>query len=126
MPRCAGRFKGTISPKSFNNDIGVPLAIFPAEPTHDYLVLEMGTNHPGEIKPLSDMAIPDFAVITNCGAEHLEGLGDLAGVRRENAQVISGLNPKGVLIVNGDDPELLASLKDWPGKRHHLRLKQIE
>ncbi len=65
----ARKFRGTISPKSFNNDIGVPLAIFPADPGQDYLVLEMGTNHPGEIKVLSDMALPDIAVINNCGAE---------------------------------------------------------
>jgi len=112
-----GKLKGTISPKSYNNDIGVPLAILPADPQQDYLVLEIGTNHHGEIKPLSDMALPDIAVITNCGAEHLEGLTDLRGVRRENAQIISGLNPKGLLIVNGDDPELLAAVKEWPGRR---------
>src|SRR5207253_580334 len=102
-----GRLKGSISPKSYNNDIGVPLTILPADPHQDYLVLEIGTNHPGEIKHLSDMSLPDITVITNCGAEHLEGLGDLAGVRRENAEIISGLNPKGLLILNGDDPELL-------------------
>ena len=112
-----GRLKGSISPKSFNNDIGVPIAIFAAEASHDYLVLEMGTNHHGEIQPLSDMAQPDLAVITNCGAEHLEGLTDLAGVRRENARIISGLNPKGTLVVNGDEAELLSALKDWRGKR---------
>ena len=118
-----GRFKGTISPKSFNNNIGVPLSIFPADAGQDYLVLEMGTNHHGEIKPLSDMAQPDIAVITNCGAEHLEGLGDLSGVRRENAQVISGLNPKGLLVVNGDDPELLIAVKEWAGKRLTFGMK---
>ncbi|HET6251652.1 MAG TPA: UDP-N-acetylmuramoyl-tripeptide--D-alanyl-D-alanine ligase [Tepidisphaeraceae bacterium] len=112
-----GRLKGTISPKSYNNDIGVPLTIFPANPSHDYLVLEIGTNHHGEIKPLSEMSLPDIAVITNCGAEHLEGLGDLMGVRRENAQIIAGLNPKGLLIVNGDDPELLTAVNDWPGRK---------
>ena len=112
-----GKLKGSISPKSFNNDIGVPLTIFPAKPLDDYLVLEMGTNHPGELEVLSKMARPDVAVITNCGAEHLEGLGDLAGVRRENATIISGLDPKGLLIVNGDDPELLAAVKDYPGQR---------
>ena len=42
----ASKLRGSISPKSFNNDIGVPLAIFPADPTQDYLVLELGTNHP--------------------------------------------------------------------------------
>lgn len=119
-----GRLRGTTSPKSFNNNIGVPLTILPADPTQDYLVLEMGTNHHGEIKPLSDMAQPDMAVITNCGAEHLEGLTDLAGVRRENAQVASGLNPKGLLIINGDDPELLSAVKEWPGRRLTFGFKE--
>lgn len=112
-----GKLKGSISPKSYNNDIGVPLTIFPANPLDDYLVLEMGTNHLGELEPLTKMARPDVAVITNCGAEHLEGLGDLAGVRRENATVTAGLDPKGLLVVNGDDAELLAAVKDYPGQR---------
>ncbi len=107
---------GSASPKSFNNDIGVPLAIFPADPNQDYLVLEMGTNHHGEIKVLTDMALPDIAVITNCGAEHLEFLDDLMGVRRENATIISGLNPRGLLIVNGDDRDLVDAVAHYPGK----------
>jgi UDP-N-acetylmuramoyl-tripeptide--D-alanyl-D-alanine ligase len=112
-----GHRRGSISPKSFNNDIGVPLAIFPADPVEDYLVLEMGTNHPGEIKVLTEMALPDIAVITNCGPEHLEFLGDLMGVRRENASIIQGLNPKGLLIINGDDPDLIEATASYPGKR---------
>jgi UDP-N-acetylmuramoyl-tripeptide--D-alanyl-D-alanine ligase len=93
---------GTISPKSFNNDIGVPTTIFAASPTDDYLILEIGTNHPGEILYLTKIAEPDIAIITNIGAEHLEFLGDLNGVTKENAQIIAGLNPHGLLILNGD------------------------
>src|SRR5688572_24709994 len=52
----SGRLHGTISPKSFNNEIGVPLTIFAADALDDFLVLEMGTNHSGELKVLSDMA----------------------------------------------------------------------
>ena len=111
------KLRGSASPKSFNNDIGVPLAIFPADPNQDYLVLEMGTNHHGEIKVLTDMALPDIGVITNCGAEHLEFLDDLMGVRRENATIISGLNPKGLLIVNGDDRDLVDAVAHYPGKK---------
>ena len=118
------QLRGSISPKSFNNDIGVPLTIFPADPAQDYLVLEMGTNHHGELRILSDMATPDIAVITNCGADHLEFLGDLMGVRQENASIISGLNPKGLLVVNGDDPELLSAVKDYPGKRITFGFKE--
>src|SRR5688572_2841613 len=112
-----GKLKGSISPKSYNNDIGVPLTIFPANPLDDYLVLEMGTNHPGELRVLAKMARPDVAVITNCGAEHLEGLGDLAGVRKENASIIMGLDLKGLLVVNGDDPDLVAAVSDFPGQK---------
>jgi len=110
--------RGSISPKSFNNDIGVPLAIFPADPHQDYLVLEIGTNHHGEIRPLTLMARPDIAVITNCSAEHLEGLGDLMGVRREEASIIEGLDEKtGLLVVNGDDQALLDAVAHYKGKK---------
>ena len=109
--------RGSISPKSFNNDIGVPLAIFPAEPSDDYLVLEIGTNHPGEVRALSEMAQPDIAVITCISAEHLEGLGDIDGVRREEAGIIAGLNPPGTLIVNGDDEKFLDLISVFPGKK---------
>ncbi|HEX4124996.1 MAG TPA: UDP-N-acetylmuramoyl-tripeptide--D-alanyl-D-alanine ligase [Tepidisphaeraceae bacterium] len=111
------RRRGSMSPKSYNNDIGVPAAIFPAHPEQDYLVLEMGTNHPGEIRVLTQMAEPDIAVITNCGLEHLEGLGDLDGVRRENAEMITGLSPTGMLVVNGDDFDLLAAVAGFSGER---------
>jgi UDP-N-acetylmuramoyl-tripeptide--D-alanyl-D-alanine ligase len=64
------------------------------------------------------MAKPDIAVITNCSAEHLQGLGDLLGVKRENASITDGLDEKkGLLIVNGDDPELLKVLEHWKGRR---------
>ena len=109
--------RGSISPKSFNNDVGVPLAIFPADPTDDYLVLELGTNRPGEIRTLANIAMPDIAVITNCSAEHLEGLGDLDGVRRENATIIESLRPQGILITSGDDPALLRAIAPFHGPR---------
>jgi UDP-N-acetylmuramoyl-tripeptide--D-alanyl-D-alanine ligase len=125
--------RGSISPKSYNNDIGVPLSIFPADPHDDYLVLEIGTNHPGEVRNLSRIALPDIAVITNCSAEHLEGLIDLEGVRRENASLIEGLAPGGLLLVNGDDPELLKAIEAFKGRRitfgfaehNHLRATHI-
>jgi UDP-N-acetylmuramoyl-tripeptide--D-alanyl-D-alanine ligase len=108
---------GSISPKSFNNEIGVPLAIFASKADDDYLVLELGTNHHGEIAVLSNISRPDIAVITNCAEEHLEGLDDLDGVRTENASIISSMNGDGTLIVNGDDPELLKAVEEFPGEK---------
>jgi UDP-N-acetylmuramoyl-tripeptide--D-alanyl-D-alanine ligase len=112
----SAKLRGSISPKSFNNDIGVPLTIFPADPNQDYLVLEMGTNHPGEIRNLTTMARPDVGVITNCSAEHLEFLGDVMGVRRENSALIEGIRPGGLLVVNGDDRDLLDAVRGFDGK----------
>ena len=110
------RLSGTMSPKSFNNDIGVPLTILPADPVQDYLVLEIGTNHPGEIARLAQMATPDIGVITNCGAEHLEFLGDLRGVRQENSSLLTGMRPRGMIAVNGDDHDLVAAVSQYGGK----------
>jgi len=111
------RFCGSVSPRSFNNEIGVPLTIFPADPSQDYLVLELGTNHAGEIGNLALIAAPDIAVITNCAEEHLEGLSDVEGVRRENASVVEGLPPDGLLIANGDDAELVRIISENQNKR---------
>lgn len=113
--RC--KLTGSVSPKSFNNDIGVPLTIFNHHAGGDFLVLEMGTNHHGELKVLSDMAAPDIAVITSISHEHLEGLGDLTGVRKEEASITSGLSANGLLVVNGDDPEIVSYVASYPGKK---------
>jgi UDP-N-acetylmuramoyl-tripeptide--D-alanyl-D-alanine ligase len=109
--------RGSMSPKSFNNDIGVPVTILAADPADDFVVIEVGTNHPGEIAHLSRMAEPDVAVVTSIGAEHLEFLGDLDGVRRENADITLGLNRNGLLVTTGDDPEFLRALAGYSEDR---------
>ena len=109
--------RGSASPKSFNNDIGVPLTMFAASSTDDYLVLELGTNHPGEIATLGKIARPDIAVITNVGAEHLEFFRDLDGVRHEEAALVDGLNDDAILVVNGDDAGLLEAVGGFRGRR---------
>ena len=118
------KLKGSMSPRSFNNDIGVPLSIFAAGENHEYLVLELGTNHIGEISNLTKIAQPDIAIITNCTAEHLEFLGSLAGVRFENASILEGLNPKGSLIINGDDPALLLAVGKFKGQKITVGFKE--
>lgn len=103
----SARYRGRVSPKSFNNHVGVPLTILSADPADDYLVVEIGTNAPGEIAALARITEPDIAVITHIGSAHLEGLGGFEGVLREKASLLSHLRDGGLAIVNGDFPGLL-------------------
>ena len=100
------RLSGSCGPKSFNNAIGVPLTLFRAGQGHDYVVCEMGTNHPGEIGALSRIARPDVAVITCIGPSHLEGLTDLPHIAVEKAAILGYLEPHGLAIVNADSKDL--------------------
>ncbi len=76
---------------NLNNRIGVPLSLLSMPPEADMAVIELGTSLPGEIAILRDIAEPDIALVTSIAEEHLEGLGDLAGVLREEAAVYEGV-----------------------------------
>ena len=94
------------SEASFNNEIGVPRTLLRIESKHQAAVLEIGTNHPGELAPLIGMVKPRIGVITSIGREHLEFFGGLAGVAKEEGMLAELLEREGVLIVNGDSPEV--------------------
>lgn len=91
------------SEASFNNDVGVPTTLLRLERAHQAAVLEVGTNHPGELAPLVQMIAPRFGVITNIGREHLEFFRDVAGVAQEEGALAELLPADGVLFLNGDD-----------------------
>jgi UDP-N-acetylmuramoyl-tripeptide--D-alanyl-D-alanine ligase len=90
------------SEASFNNDIGVPLTLLRLEKKHEAGVMEVGTNHPGELAPLLGMIQPRMGVITSIGREHLEFFKDLAGVAREEGTLAEQLPVGGILFMNGD------------------------
>ncbi len=90
------------SEASFNNDIGVPLTLLKLEKRHKAAVIEVGTNHPGELEPLLKIVQPQFGVLTNIGREHLEFFGDLAGVAQEEGTLAECLPSSGRFILNGD------------------------
>lgn len=93
-----------------NNHIGVPLTIFSTKKSHDFLVLEHGTNHFGEIAYTADIAQPDYALITNIGNSHLEFLKNKKGVLEEKKSLLqSAKENKGILFINNDD-ELLSNI----------------
>lgn len=106
----SSKFKVLKSKKSFNNIIGLSLTLFDMEADHQAAVLEVGTNHPGEIAELASIASPRVAVITNIGDGHLEFLGDRRGVLKEKASLLDSLPVSGLAILNKDD-ELLSGLK---------------
>jgi UDP-N-acetylmuramoyl-tripeptide--D-alanyl-D-alanine ligase len=102
--------QGTASPKSFNNDIGVPLTLLGAEPSDGYLVVEVGMNHPGEISPLSTMTAPHVTIVTMAGRAHLGGMGSVQAIVDEKSTIVDGLGTTGIAIVNGDQPALVAAV----------------
>ena len=89
----------------------MPLTILEVEAGHEYVVLEIGTNAPGEIAALAEVARPDIAVITNVGLEHLEQLGDLEGVAREEAAIAGFIQTGGTLVLPADATELIKALR---------------
>ena len=82
-----------------NNQIGVPQNLLRLTPRHEICIIEMGTNHPGEIEPLSAAAEPDAALIVSIGRCHLEHLGSLEGVAREKAHIFRHLRPGGTAVI---------------------------
>ena len=96
------RFSTLWSEASFNNDIGVPLTLLRLEKTHQAAVLEVGTNHPGELAPLVKMVQPKLGIITSIGREHLEFFGNLAGVAQEEGWLAELLPADGKLFLSGD------------------------
>lgn len=89
---------------NLNNHIGVPLTLLQITPEHEWAIIEMGTNHPGEMKVLCDLVNADAGIVTNIGKEHLEGFGDLEAVAREESEVYLALQKSGGhAIVNADD-----------------------
>ena len=90
--------------KSFNNQWGVPLTLLKLDERHQFAAIEMGTNHVGEIKYLTELTKPTIALINNIAPAHLEGLGDVQQIADAKAEIFLGLSDTGVAILNADDP----------------------
>ena len=98
---------------NLNNHIGVPLTLLSITPETQFAVVEMGANHPGEIKTLADIVCPDYGLITNIGKAHLEGFGSFEGVIMTKNELYDHLKAHGkTAFVNGDNPLLMDLAKD--------------
>jgi UDP-N-acetylmuramoyl-tripeptide--D-alanyl-D-alanine ligase len=92
---------------NFNNHIGVPKTLLQLTPAHEMAVIEMGANHPGEIKTLVDIVEPDYGIITNVGKAHLLGFGSFEGVIKTKGELYDYLREHGgKIFLNNDNPYL--------------------
>jgi UDP-N-acetylmuramoyl-tripeptide--D-alanyl-D-alanine ligase len=88
---------------NLNNHIGVPLTLMRLEASHRSAVIEMGANRIGDVAELVRLARPTVGMITNAGAEHLEGFGNLDGVAKGEGEMVSCLEPDATAVINADD-----------------------
>jgi len=95
---------------NYNNHIGLPITILNCPKDADFLVLEMGTNHPGEIAHLCDIAEIDCALVTNVGTAHIEFFGDQDGIAREKGVVLERAREFGVVSKENARLEILRGM----------------
>lgn len=85
--------KTVATQKSYNSFPGVPFTLANIPKDADFAIIEIGMNHPGEIRPLADMCSPDVASITTIGSAHIEHMGSLEAIAEEKSDIFFGLNP---------------------------------
>ena len=97
---------------SFNNQWGLPLTLLKWAPEHEAVVVELGTNRPGEIAHLAGLARPTVGVVTNVAAVHTEFLRSLDGVREEKAGLVRAVPADGWVVLNADDARVAGMTRD--------------
>ncbi len=88
---------------NLNNHLGVPMTLLRLDDSHRTAVIEMGANRRGDVEQLVQLARPGIGLITNAGAEHLEGFGSLEGAARAEGEMVAGLPESGTAVINADD-----------------------
>lgn len=88
---------------NLNNDIGMPLTLLKIRAQHAAAVIEMGMNHEGEIRYLTQLAQPTVALVNNAGTAHIGGLGSREAIARAKGEIYEGLMVDGIAVINADD-----------------------
>jgi UDP-N-acetylmuramoyl-tripeptide--D-alanyl-D-alanine ligase len=105
------QYKTLATEGNLNNEIGLPLTLFRLTADHQAAVLELGTNHPGEIDRLGAICRPTIGLITNVGPAHLEFFGNIQTVARAKAELLAHIAPGGYAVLNKDD-QLVSAMAD--------------
>ena len=112
----SAKYRVTATEGNLNNDIGVPLSLLKITGETELAVIEMGANHPDDIKHLVEVCEPDCGLITNVGKAHLLGFGSFEGVKRAKGQLYDFIAAHGgEVFVNVGDPDLSAMARERSG-----------
>ncbi|MFI5149805.1 MAG: UDP-N-acetylmuramoyl-tripeptide--D-alanyl-D-alanine ligase [Bacteroidia bacterium] len=102
------KFNTLATEGNLNNHIGVPLTLLRIKPEQEMAIIEMGANHPGEIRDLCNLSLPEYGLITSIGKAHLEGFGSFEGVIKAKSELYDHIRKnKGRLFVNADNDLLM-------------------
>lgn len=117
---------------SYNNEIGLPLTVLRADADTRHLILEMGASGPGHISYLTRIAPPDIAAVLMVGTAHAAGYAEADGIARAKEEIVAGLLPHGVAILNADDAAVAAMAARAPaavtfgqGADAHVRASEV-
>ena len=113
----ARNFEVLKSEGNYNNHIGLPLSILKLKKNDEVTVLEMGMSSTGEIARLTQIAPPDIAVVTNIHPVHLEFFNNIEEIAQAKKEILDGLKPNGIAVLNGDDPAVGKIAEDWKGTK---------
>jgi UDP-N-acetylmuramoyl-tripeptide--D-alanyl-D-alanine ligase len=106
------RLNGSVSPRNYNNHVGVPLSLLQLERWHQYAAIELAATKPGEIGELARLAKPTIGVITRIGDAHLGTFGSTEGIAAAKSELLAELPADGIPVLNGDDPLLRRAVQN--------------
>ena len=105
------KYRVVATPGNYNNIVGLPLTLFDISPETEFLILEMGANHAGEIKRLAEISLPRIGVITNIGATHLQFFRCISNVLSAKMELVRLLPLRGKVVLNMDDFHLRSQFR---------------
>ncbi len=112
----SSKFKVLKTEANFNNEIGLPLTLLKLEASHEVAVVEMGMRSSGEIRELTEIALPTVGVVTNVGETHVEILGSIENIAAAKAELVEAIGHDDVVVINADDPHVRNMQHKTPGR----------